>query len=76
MIRKFARLRWIACFLSEYEWFRKIHGGKWMRTHVDYPVCSCLWLPVSDDATPEYREPLWRGTPEFVDYDKKRGEKS
>jgi hypothetical protein len=39
-----------------------------MRTHLDHPVCSTLWLPVPDSATPDYREPLWRGTPDFVDY--------
>ncbi len=42
-----------------------------MRTHLDFPVCSCLWLTVPDDATPDYRETLWRGTPEFRDYDQK-----
>jgi hypothetical protein len=27
-----------------------------MRSHVDFPVCSCLWMPVPDDATPDYRD--------------------
>ena len=67
-LRWIARRRWIACFLSEYEWFRRLYGGKWMRTHIACPVNSCLWLDVPDDATPAYREGNWRGTPEFQDY--------
>lgn len=58
----------LVALFSEFEWFRKLHGGKWMRTNVDFPVCSLLWLTVPDHATPEYREALWRGTPEFIDY--------
>ena len=40
-----------------------------MQTHVDGPVNGCMWLNVPDWATPAYREPSWRGTPQFVDYD-------
>ena len=67
MRRLVRRLR-LECFFGEREWYRRLHGGKWMRTHLDFPVCSTLWLPVPDHATPNYREPLWRGTPDFVDY--------
>lgn len=69
LVRRLARLRIAYCFLSEYEWFRRFHGGKWMRSHVDHPVCSYLWMDVPDCATPDYREPGWRGRAEFKDYD-------
>jgi hypothetical protein len=57
--------RLLSIFFSEYSWYRRWHGGKWMRTHLDFPVCSTLWLDVPNWATSEYREPLWRGTPTF-----------
>lgn len=57
-------MNFLRIFLSEYRWFRKWYGGKWFQTHVDFPVCSFMWLSVPDDAEPGiYREPLWRGTP-------------
>lgn len=62
-LRKFVRWKGLECFFSEYLWYRKLAGGKWMQTFVDHPVCSCLWLSVPDDADENYREPLWRGTP-------------
>ena len=68
-VRRFVRWSWFGCFLGEYEWYRRLYGGKWMQTHVDGPVNGCIWLNVPEWATPSYREPLWRGTPLFVDYD-------
>lgn len=59
----------LSCLFGEYEWFRRWHGGKWARVHVDWPVASTLWLPVPADAGPDYREGLWRGTTSFHDYD-------
>lgn len=57
-------------FFSEYLWYRKWHGGKWARTHVDHPVCSTLWLDIPDHADESYREPGWRGNPVFEDHRK------
>lgn len=57
--------RFLSLFLSEYRWFRRWHGGKWMRVHIDSPVCATLWLDVPDYATSSYRESLWRGTPQM-----------
>ena len=54
--------------LARFEWFRRLRGGKWMHAHVDFPVCSTLWMKVPDHATPEYREAGWRGRPNFRDY--------
>lgn len=55
----------VSAFMSEYSWYRRAYGGKWMQSHVDHPVCSCCWMDVPDYATLEYREPLWRGTPKM-----------
>lgn len=55
-------------FLGDYLWYRRLIGGKWCQTHVDFPVCSCLWLKVPDDCDDSYREGLWRGTPTFEVY--------
>jgi hypothetical protein len=55
-------------FFGEYRWYRKLVGGKWMRAHIDFPVCSCLWLDVPNWADMNYREPLWRGTPKMEIY--------
>lgn len=68
MKRKILHWTFATCFLSEFRWFRRFHGGKWMRTHVDHPVCALLWLDVPDNADASYREGLWRGTPEFEDW--------
>lgn len=58
-------------FLSEFEFYRRWHGGKWARTIVDFPVCSLLWLDIPDWADENYREPLWRCTPSFKNYNVK-----
>lgn len=65
LIRLLARWCVFRAFLSEFEWYRRLHGGKWMRSHVDGPVHSCCWMDVPDHADVNYREPLWRGTPTF-----------
>lgn len=62
-MRTFIRSAWLAIFLSEFRWYRKVHGEKWMRSHIDFPVCSACWMDVPDTADRFYREPLWRGTP-------------
>lgn len=67
-LRVIIRWAWFECFLSEFEWYRRLHGGYWAHVHVDFPVCSTLWLKVPGIPSPGYREPLWRGEPEFVFY--------
>jgi len=64
MVRAVARWTIFRVFLSERRWYRRLVGGRWERWHVDHPVCSCMWLDVPMDAPLDYREPLWRGTPE------------
>lgn len=44
-IRKL-RNSWLAAFLSNYQWYRKLAGGKWERWWVDHPVCSDVWHDV------------------------------
>ncbi len=68
LIRQFLRwTRWPGAFLSEFLWYRKLHGGHWAQTMVDFPVVSVCWCDISDKAFAEYgeeyREGLWRGTP-------------
>jgi hypothetical protein len=64
MFRKIILWRIFAAILSSFQWYRMAHGGKWFHVHVDFPVCSCVWCDVPDDAEPGvYREGLWRGTP-------------
>lgn len=64
------RWRWFKVFLGEYEWYRKLYGGWWVYVHIDEPCYSTMWLDVplyTGDKT--YREPCWRGTPEFIYYE-------
>ncbi len=65
--RRVVRIRLIGCFFFSFEWFRRLHGGKWVHVWVE-PVFSFLWLPVPDEVTPDYREGGWRGTPTLVSY--------
>ena len=67
-MKKFIRWSWFACFLGEFEWYRRLYGGKWARVWVDDPCYSCLWLNLPDWANESYRELNWRGKPEFRDY--------
>lgn len=59
---------WFACFFGNYEWYRKLYGGKWVFVNVEEPCYSAMWLKIPDDATEEYREYNWRGTPIFKNY--------
>lgn len=68
-LRRLVRWRWFACFLGNYEWYRRLYGGLWARVHVEDPCYSCMWLNCPEDADETYREWNWRGTPEFRNYD-------
>lgn len=61
---------WIAAFLSPYQWFRKLAGGKWELWWVDVPVCSYVWHDVSEWTVVTGHRPtgLCRGTPTLEDW--------
>ena len=64
MFKRIIKNRLFVAFLSEYKWYRKLHGGHWEKWHIDHPVCSCIWLDVNQCSVgTNYREPGWRGTP-------------
>lgn len=70
IIRKFLHwTRWPLSFLSEYQWYRRLHGGYWANCMVDWPVCSVVWCDVAAEDFNQhgesYREPLWRGKPDW-----------
>ena len=67
--KRFLRSGWVACFLCEYEWYRRFYAGKWARVYVEDPCYSVMWLSLPDAADETYREMNWRGTPEFRKYD-------
>ena len=68
-LRCLVRWSWFACFLGNYEWYRKLYGGLWAHVHVEEPCYSCMWLNCPAGADESYREGNWRGTPEFRNYD-------
>jgi hypothetical protein len=68
-MRRLVRWGWFACFLGNYEWYRRLYGGLWAHVHVDEPCYSCMWLNCPAGADETYREWNWRGTPEFRNYD-------
>lgn len=68
-MRRLVRWGWFACFLGNYEWYRRLYGGLWAHVHVEEPCYSCMWLNCPEGADETYREWNWRGTPEFRNYD-------
>jgi len=69
-MKRIIRWRWFACFLSQFEWYRKLHGGLWVHVHVEEPCYSLMWLDCPEGVDETYREWNWRGTPEFRNYDR------
>jgi hypothetical protein len=69
-MKTFIRWIWFRILFGQYEWYRKLHGGKWMMTHIEEPVYSVMWLDIPDDADETYREYNWRGTPIYEDHTK------
>jgi len=67
-MKKILNWVWFGVFFCEYRWYRKMAGGKWARTHIEEPCYSLMWLKIPKDATTEYREGNWRGTPTFEFY--------
>ena len=64
-MRKFLRRQCLYLVLSERRWYRRWHGGRWGQVHIDLGGCGRIWLRVPDGAGEDYREPLWRGTPNW-----------
>ena len=57
---KFKPPQWLSCFLSEYRWFRKWHGGHWERWWI--PMCaSAIWLNYDKPNLIGWRQPCSEG---------------
>ena len=54
--------------LSRFQWYRRLHGGRWERHWID--VCnSYIWLSMHPDRCwPKYRQPCSWGIPVIEDY--------
>ena len=53
---------------SNYEWFRKWHGGLWAYVFIK-PIYSYVWIKMAENCPKNYTEPSW-GSVKFVNYTK------
>lgn len=57
-----ARWLWFKVLFSEYQWYRRLHGGRWERWNVADPVDALCWVEIPLAAPDHFRLALCRGS--------------